>query len=187
MYHHQNDAIQAAIDSWLKKFGLADGIACDQINDTLFSLIVRTGEAHTNIADCGFGLSQILPLVVNGITLDDRTLMVAEQPEIHLNPKQQATLADLFVSLAKDKTVLVETHSEHLLLRLRRLIAEKKIDAGDVALLFVEKLDGESKVREVPLRNDGSLSSDDWPSGFFEDSLEQALGLARAQSRGDSE
>lgn len=76
----------------------------------------------------GFGACQVFPLIVQAIVSDKESLTICEQPEIHLNPRAQTTLANLVVFMANnDKRVLVETHSEHLLLRLRTLLAEGSI------------------------------------------------------------
>ena len=106
----------------------------------------------SNIADAGFGTSQLLPLIIQTLTARPGTITIAEQPEIHLNPRLQSVLADLFVEMANTgHHVIVETHSEHLLLRLRRLVASGKIKSSEVAIYFIERLKGESTVRSVPI------------------------------------
>jgi predicted ATPase len=84
-----------------------------------------------------------------------------------------------------DHRVIVETHSEHLLLRVRRLIASKKIDAKKVAIYFVEKSGKLSAVPPLPLEADGHIPNDAWPEGFFGEPLQEALGLAAAQAQYD--
>jgi predicted ATPase len=79
--------------------------------------------------------------------------------------------------------VLVETHSEHLVMRIRRLIAEGKVNAGDVALYFVERDMYLSTVREVPIDRNGHIDQEDWPKGFFGESLSESLALAAAQGK----
>jgi predicted ATPase len=111
-------------------------------------------------------------------------LTIAEQPEIHLNPRLQYLLADLLVEMANsDHRVIVETHSEHLLLRLRRLVADGKIKHDKVAIYFVEKMDGVSRVRPIDLKGNGHIPPETWPKGFFEESLGESLALAASQSR----
>jgi predicted ATPase len=82
-----------------------------------------------------------------------------------------------------DHRVIVETHSEHLLLRLRRLVADGSISHNKVAIYFVEKIDGLSKIRHIDLKGNGHIPSESWPKGFFEESLSESLALAAAQSR----
>ncbi|RYZ75918.1 MAG: hypothetical protein EOP04_32710, partial [Proteobacteria bacterium] len=94
-----------------------------------------------DIADVGFGISQILPVIVQCFLSKTNSFTVIEQPEIHLHPKMQADLTDLFIEVLgdeKDKCLIVETHSEYLLNRLRLRIAQGKISRDDVAIYFVE-------------------------------------------------
>lgn len=156
--------------------------------DTYFLEVIKKGnkeKSSVNLADMGFGFSQVLPLIVQSAYLPKDGLLITEQPEIHLNPKLQCILADLFVDTAKaGKQVLIETHSEHFLLRLRRLVAEGRISPEEIGIYFIEKTDNGSSIRSIPLHSNGHISSEDWPHGFFEDSLREALGLAASQAIG---
>ena len=174
------------LNEWVRRFGFGSRLTVkNTLSDSLFSLFFETGSppVRTNIADAGFGASQVLPLIVQAIMAPEDSLTIAEQPEIHLNPRLQSLLADLFVTMANsDHKVLVETHSEHLLLRLRRLVAEEKISHEQIAVYFVERENGRSRVRQIPLTEDGGIARDEWPRGFFEEGLRDALGLAQAQA-----
>jgi hypothetical protein len=193
------------VNGWLKRFGLSGRLDCNRLTETAFSLefipesdgskreplgdMTGSSVARTNFADVGFGYSQLLPLIVQGLVSaseshdDDEPLLIAEQPEIHLNPKMQSTLADFFAEISSQGvTVLTETHSEHLLLSIRRLVAEGKIQAGDIAIYYVETGDNGSELREVPIQGNGHIEADDWPKGFFEDALRESFALAMAQA-----
>jgi predicted ATPase len=179
-------SFKRSVGRWLRRMGLASDVGTEAVSDDAFSVELRrsTRSPWVNLADTGFGISQVLPLIVQSLRSDQIGLLVAEQPEIHLNPKLQALLADLFIEAAsEDRPIVVETHSEHLVLRLRRLIAEGAFRANDVALYYVERSGDESSIREVVIQPDGSVARDAWPRGFFEDSLSEALGLAQAQIR----
>ena len=181
---HTNQALRKKLDFWVHEFAFGDSVRAKSITDHLFSVEFHRGNEATNIADAGFGASQLLPLIVQALTGDKGSLSIAEQPEIHLNPRLQSRLADLFVEMANGgQRALVETHSEHLLLRLRRLVAEGKISADNVAVYFVEREDGKSTVRPVPIKENGHIDQRDWPSGFFQEPLEESIALATAQSR----
>ena len=124
---------------------------------------------------------------MQGLYGPEGSLILAEQPEIHLNPRLQSGLADLFSSFVQQgRRVLVETHSEHLLLRLRRLVAEGQLKSSDLALYYIERSGNTSTVRNVPVQSNGHIQSEDWPVGFFEDSLREAFDLAAAQTRSKS-
>ena len=95
-------------------------------------------------------------------------------------------LADLFVDISKNEVgVLIETHSEHLLLRLRRLVANNSIDANNIALYYIEADNSTTNIKKIPISNDGHIESKYWPPGFFEDSLNESLALASAQMNRD--
>lgn len=174
------------LNSWVKRFGFGDGIQLKHHYSNTYSLrFTKEGTTnYTSIANAGFGASQVLPLIVQSIVSPKGSITIAEQPEIHLNPKIQCELADLFVTMAnKGQTIIAETHSEHLLLRLRRLIAEEKIHADNVAIYFVEKKDNDSVVKEIQLQENGHINPIDWPKDFFGESLKEALAMAFEQSK----
>lgn len=168
---------------WLGKLGYQD-LDFVELNDEYFQVHVRTkGSTSVNIADSGVGLSQALPLLVQGAQADEGDTIIAQQPEIHLNPAQQSILTDFFIERAGRGTrVIIETHSEHVLLRLRRRIAEGLVSRSDVAIYFVDNVDGQTILKDVNLGEAGEIARDDWPRGFFEGQLEDAFALAVAQS-----
>jgi predicted ATPase len=173
------------LDFWIKKFGFGDWLELKKLYGNSYSIRFRdkiNPKMFTCIANAGFGASQILPLIIQALVAEEESLTIAEQPEIHLNPKLQCELADLFVYMAKrEQKVIIETHSEYLLLRLRKLIAEKSISYEDIAIYFVKKEDGVSNIKEVKIQMDGHIKDEDWPKDFFEDSLRESLGLATEQ------
>ena len=174
------------LNAWVKRFGFGDGVELKHHYSNTYSLRFVRDDTHmyTSIANSGFGASQVLPLIVQAVVSPKGSITIAEQPEIHLNPKIQCELAELFVAMAeKGQTVIVETHSEHMLLRLRRLIAEEKLDADDVALYFVEKGNDGSVIREISLQENGHINPIDWPKDFFGESLKEALAMAAEQAK----
>jgi predicted ATPase len=129
----------------------------------------------------GEGISQLLPVIAGVILTAPGETLLVEQPELHLHPAAQANLGDLFVESVSDLSgpqFIVETHSEHLLLRVRRRIAEDKLDPRFVSVLYVDKRGSTSKVRPLELNPKGHFV--EWPAGFFEEGYNEALGLARA-------
>jgi hypothetical protein len=123
--------------------------------------------------DVGFGIGQVLPVVVESII--GRGTLCIEQPEIHLHPALQARLAELFADRVKDgrQQFILETHSEHLILRLQRLVRRGQLTPEDISVLHVGPgADGAGQVRHLRLRSDGSLL-DEWPGGFFDERFEE--------------
>lgn len=173
----ENARVRTKVNEWLKKFGLQVNVST--LQDIIHKLKVRQHSLELDITDVGFGISQILPIIVQGFLSFDNSLTMIEQPEIHLHPKMQADLADLFIDIVKkrnkrpsdskdlQKYLLIETHSEYLLRRLRRRIAEGKISSEDVAIYFLEHPDdGQSGT----IINEKTISSNgyfDWPQDFY--------------------
>jgi hypothetical protein len=187
VYRWRNDmARMTDVRKWLAHFGFNEDLDLKTVGTGGFSLMLSRGGSPvaSTFVDTGFGMSQVLPLIVQGLLAEKNDWLVIEQPEIHLNPRLQAALADLFVAIVDRKiNLIIESHSEHLLLRLRRLAANEKLVVGDAGLYFVEQESGESSIRPIPLREDGFIDTDDWPSGFFEDSLRESMSLAEEQFR----
>ena len=167
----------------LKVSKLQHGEDASPSNVFSLRLIDKNIDVDVSLRDVGFGISQVLPIVAQAELCEKKTLLI-EQPEIHLHPAHQAELGDLFIRSAKKRgnTFLLETHSEHLLLRIMRRMretSEGKLPEGaiavrpeDVAVLFVESDGSQSIVREMPLNEHGELVKA-WPGGFFEEGLRE--------------
>lgn len=150
---------------------------------SVFSLLAdeRDGFKNMNVANMGRGISQMLPILASVIGSSDLSCGLIEQPEIHLHPAAQAELGDLFIDyVSKNPTrqLIVETHSEHILLRIRRRIAEG-MDPKKVCVLYVEKRGRESAVRELGLTTKGRFV--DWPKGFFEEGYWESLAITKVK------
>ncbi len=158
----------------------------DSLSD-IFSLLLidkRTG-IDASLRDVGFGISQVLPIVVQSCLSEKKTLLI-EQPEIHLHPAHQAELGDLFIRSAKERgnTLLLETHSENLILRILRRIRETTegelpsdlppIRPEDVSVLYVQPGEKGAQVVEIPVTEDGDFDRP-WPQGFFEESIKELV------------
>jgi predicted ATPase len=161
-----------------------------------YSVVLTSREDPTlrvNLADTGAGVAQVLPIFVqramDELDPPDRPVLeIIEQPELHLHPAAHGVLADLYVQAIERTTVrfLVETHSETLLLRVRRRIAEGVLDPDSVAIYFVEHSHGAANARRIEVDADGNL--DYWPAGVFSEDYEETRELAAAQqARGDAD
>ncbi len=125
----------------------------------------------------GYGISQITPIVVQSL-LSKNGMLLIEQPEVHIHPRLQAQVGDLLINSVQSggNQVLVETHSEHLVLRLLRRVREGTLDPKDLSILYVDLLaDGAAYVRHLEVDASGDLV-DGWPGGFFDERLEEVLG-----------
>lgn len=144
---------------------------------TELALVDERTKTVVSHRDVGIGISQVLPVLVTAFASRNR-IVAMEQPEIHLHPALQAELADVFLESAlgeRKNTFVLETHSEHMVLRLLRRIREGKLKPDDLSVLFIEPLPGRgSRVVELRVDEDGDFI-DEWPGGFFEESYREKL------------
>jgi predicted ATPase len=175
--------IAEKVSTWLKQSQIASAITVLPLTDTRFEIHVKhihTGE-DVNIADAGFGISQILPILVAGYSVPRNSSLIVEEPEIHLHPKAQAEIGTFFLNvLANNVQIFVETHSEHLLLRLQRHIASGDLMPQDVNTFYVysEEQTKHKIERLIPLGADGYFT-EQWPQGFFPERLIEAEQIAK--------
>jgi predicted ATPase len=172
------------VNKWIKKLGIGKSIEIEDLSANLFSLylVSSSGADRNNIADLGFGVSQVLPVLVQLLAARPGSFTIVEQPELHLNPKLQRNIADILVDRAANgRRVAIETHSEHILLRIRTLVAERRIQPEDIALYFVERQGAKSSVRKVEIDAFGHIKPEEWPKEFFSEKFNGAMELASAQ------
>jgi predicted ATPase len=182
------EELKEGLNQWVQRFDLGDSLEVIDRGADVFSIVLRRNGADTNLADLGFGASQVLPLIVQSLVAPTGALTIAEQPEVHLNPRLQSVLAELFVDMAaSNHRVVVETHSEHLFLAVRRLIASGHISHERVAVYFVERDEQKSTIREISLNENGGIAGKQWPRGFFDDALKESMALAKAQATRNAE
>ncbi len=165
--------LDEVVAMWLKELGLIDTFEVRPIvsGGKLFQVWVRRqpGAQEVLLTDVGFGVSQILPVIALCYYAPEGATVLLEQPEIHLHPSVQAGLADVLIDVVKTRSVqiVVESHSEHLLRRLQRRIAEEKLLPMDTALYFCGIEAGVSHLTELNVDPYGNITN--WPEGFFGD------------------
>jgi hypothetical protein len=175
-----------AVAYWLRHLGLAEGVQTREsrrdpgLIETRITF--RGGETTRDITEVGFGLSQILPVIVAGLSQRENGPLIVDLPEAHLHPRPQAALADFFCSLAlSGRTTIVETHSEMLFHRLRLRAAMNSALKSMISVYFFDAADGRLCLppREVGLDFESELR---WPVGFLHEGweAEEQIGAVRA-------
>lgn len=171
---------EEAVARWLRDMGLINSFQAKPLGKGRkeYEVLVKTKpkSAEVKLTDVGFGVSQVLPLVVQCFYVPQNSVLIFEQPEIHLHPRVQADLADLFIEALRCREkklgerniqLIVESHSEHFLRRLQRRVAEGRLDTDDVALYFCDIEGDRGVLSELQVDLFGRIEN--WPDDFFGD------------------
>lgn len=129
----------------------------------------------SKLIELGYGASQVIPVIAACLS-DSRGPLFVEQPEIHLHPKAQGTVADLLCRTSRSRQVIVETHSVHMLNRARLMIADGEIRSSDVIIHYIDRTSKGSRIRTITLDHNGEFESD-WPAGFFDERYQDTMAL----------
>lgn len=147
-----------------------------------FQLLVSIDRYAFNLRDVGYGVSQVLPILVDTLTAPKGQTFLLQQPEVHLHPRAQAALGSLLVEQAarRGQTFIVETHSDHLVDRVRMDIRDGRspLKAKDVVILYFERSAGRATVHPITIDEKGNLV--DVPHGyrrFFLEEERRLLGI----------
>ena len=200
-YKQKKQKFDEFIASWLVDLGIISKFRVKAVaaGRKEYEVLVRTQEKapEVKLTDVGFGVSQVLPALVQAFYSPQGSTVWMEQPEIHLHPRAQSVLADAFISAIhsyedsqpRGTQLIIETHSEHFLNRLQRRVAEGVIGTEEVAIYFVNSRKGTAQLEELELDEDGEIIN--WPENFFGDEMEditaRTLAAIKKRSSGNSE
>jgi hypothetical protein len=168
--------IQKSINELLLKFNIS--VEVEKVNDIIHKICVLQESVKLELTDVGFGISQVLPILVQAYLSPARSITIIEQPEIHLHPKMQAWLTDALIHIAmnNDKIFIIETHSDALVRRLRLRIVDEDSEFSEnhVAIYYLERnrVGNRTDVNEVKISPDGDIS---WPSEFMDVEINDTL------------
>ena len=181
------------IAAWLKDLGVIESFAVRPVAEGRkeYEVLVKSHPKapEVKITDVGFGISQVLPALVQAFYCPPHSTVWMEQPEIHLHPQVQAELADVFISAtqarengkARDVQLIVESHSEHFLNRLQRRVAEGVVKPDDVAIYFCRREGSATELEPLRLNMFGEIEN--WPEHFFGDEMADIAGRTLAGMR----
>lgn len=176
--------LEERIAYWLKKLGLIHEFSVEAIAEgsNLYQVRVQKSPSSPKVllTDVGFGVSQVLPVLVLCYYVPKGSTVLLEQPEIHLHPSAQSGLADVFIDVMKNRNVqiIVESHSEYLLRRLQRRIAEEELTPEQTSLYFCNMSKDGSKLTPLKLDLFGSIRN--WPKDFFGDEFGEMAAITQA-------
>ena len=171
--------LETIVAKSLKEMGLIEEFEIKKISDDRqdYDVKVKTkgSDTMTDIPDVGFGVSQILPVIVQLYYAPANSIIIMEQPELHLHPSAQSALADIMIAAISAREnanprniqLIIETHSEHFLRRFQRRIAEKKLSEKNFAAYFANNENSPAKLEPLEINLFGEILN--WPKNFFGD------------------
>ncbi|QSJ19795.1 DUF3696 domain-containing protein [Nostoc sp. UHCC 0702] len=188
----KDDELYKNVGKWYKEhFDGWELKVDDRDKKPLIQILLSKNDTDVNIVDVGQGMNQVLPLVVRA-NIKDRpdSMIVLEQPELHLHPAAHGDLAELFAKSAKEnnQTFIIETHSENMVLRLRKLVVANDFGftKDDVVIYWLEDAELKGKeLMEITIDEDGVLS--DWRDGVFDEGLKEILEMQKALNKKDEQ
>lgn len=174
----------------LKEMSLIEEFKVNPISEQRqeYEVKVRTkgSKDWVDLPDVGFGISQVLPVLVQCFYAPANSIIIMEQPEIHLHPNAQSALADVMIDVInsrengndRDIQLVIETHSEHFLRRLQRRIAEDAVSQKKVSAYFANVSRTPAKLEPLQIDIFGSIQN--WPESFFGDEMGDITEQAKA-------
>lgn len=136
---------------------------------------------HRNLIDVGYGVSQVLPVITELLRQDAPSMFLMQQPEVHLHPSAQAALGSLFCEVAgRNRQMVVETHSDHLLDRIRMDIRDgtTHLKPDDVSILFFEREGLDVQIHSLRIDEEGNiLNAPESYGRFFMEETARSLRL----------
>lgn len=168
------------LNEWAERFGF-EKVFSRLVAGALHALTLTDErfKIQSNVVDVGYGTNQLLPVVLQCFYAPKGSMILIEEPEMHLHPRMQADLVDLFIDVLNyGNRVTIETHSPHILARLQRRVAEGVIKPKDTIIHYFEKKESGSEVTPIEIDKNGYLT--ERLPGFFEEDFKEALERLRA-------
>ncbi len=169
-YDDNVGGLAALCKKWIcDKMHLAKDIDVVKDSNKLYrTLITNNDGLQVDLCQMGFGLSQILPFVVQGFLTPVGGTLIVEDPDVHMHPKVQADIVDFFIDLMQHgRNVLIETHSDHIVTRLRRRITDETLTTDKVNIIFVENGKDGSSYPSIGISENGAFTSE-LPKDFLD-------------------
>ncbi|MTJ52693.1 DUF3696 domain-containing protein [Anabaena sp. UHCC 0253] len=172
--------LSLAVQEWLELMNIK-GFKSEPINEIIHLNLNSNSKTRVSIADVGFGVSQIFPIILEGLRMPLSNTLLLEQPEIHLHPNLQMQMSDYFIGLAlSGKKVIVETHSDHIINRLvRRIVEDESHQLKDlIGIYFISSTEDSSTYEEIKIDENRGVVN--WPVDFFDQVANEQESILRA-------
>jgi|GEM_PF-1062149 len=185
MRNYDNAQHKDFFDKWVKEFEIGDDIEFQTVAGVGAQIFIVKNGKKTNIVDMGYGVTQLLPLIMEISSSDYEKTIVIEEPETNLHPKLQSKLADMLIDAKNELKVsfIIETHSEYLIRKLQYLTAKKDISIEDTIIHYVDYSDllkreniTDPQIRTIRIQEDGSLS-EPFGTGFYDEANNLSMKL----------
>jgi predicted ATPase len=176
-------SLSEAFNIWLKFFEIAESFDTyyEVKDNNLYGMIKPMMlEEEIRMDSLGVGFSQLAPIILLCLNATEGDTILLEQPELHLHPSVQQKFGDFLLSMSKSLQIIVETHSDHMINRIRRRVSESEANLEEeVAIYFAERIKGNTTFRLAELDKQGSYKLTDFPKGFFDQGAEDAFALLK--------
>lgn len=172
------ETLATAVDRWLSYLEIGEAVSARPHGKLGVGLDLQIGGHFRDLTSVGVGVSQALPLLVGVLAAPAGSIFIVEQPELHLHPDVQSRLADFMLTARPDMALIVETHSDSFITRIRRRAAEGSINIDNVDITFVEPSHRGSVSRSLEVSEFGDLS--EWPKGFVSSVEEDVRAILEA-------
>lgn len=179
------EKLSEAVNYWVEYLEIGESIGSESKGKLGTSLTVEVDGKVRDLTAVGVGVSQMLPVVIAMLTLPENSIFIVEQPELHLHPHVQSQLADFMITARPDVSLIIETHSESLVTRIRRRVLEEKVQPDNINIFFVEQKDSDlgrySETSKLDLNHYGDLSR--WPDGFLKGPQEDYVEILKLKGK----
>jgi predicted ATPase len=175
-------SIEKAIDFWFSYMGIK-GFKNEEFKSRIYLSLNSSpyDQTEIDISQVGFGVSQMFPILLEGLRMPVGGTLLLEQPEIHLHPNLQMQMADFLLSLAHSgKGVIAETHSDHIVNRLvRRIVEDETGTLKDMIAIYFIRPSDDGAICE-PVEIDDTRGIVNWPKDFFDQAANEQMRIMQA-------
>ncbi|WP_095184169.1 AAA family ATPase [Pseudomonas sp. Irchel 3H9] len=175
-----NPKIKDNVNILFARFNI--GIDVEKVNDIIYKIVVNQNNVNLELTDVGFGISQVLPILVQAYLSPKNSITIIEQPEIHLHPNMQAWLADALISIAliEQKRFIIESHSDAIIRRIRLRIVDESSELTEdhvkIYYLHRDSIGNCTNLDDIKISDNGDVS---WPKDFMDVEMRDTIEIQK--------